>query len=153
AAIAVLAAALAAPALAGGTAPLVRSAKVGGKGVVVDRHKRTTYVLTPETAKHLLCTATCLQFWRPVAAPKSGKLVKGAGITGKLGRLSRGSGSFQVTLRGLPIYTFVGDTKAGQTTGEGLTDFGAAWDALAPNGQSIEPNAPASGRSGNGSGW
>jgi hypothetical protein len=34
-------------------------------------------------------------------------------------------------------------------------DFGAAWDAIAPNGHSIEPNAPASSGSGGGygGGW
>ncbi len=91
-------------------------------------------MLTPETAKHLLCTATCLQFWRPVSAPKSGKLVVGTGVKGKLGRLSRGSGSFQATLRGLPIYTFVGDTKAGQATGEGIQSFGGTWHVVKAKG-------------------
>ena len=29
-----------------------------------------------------------------------------------------------MTYAGHPLYTYVGDTKAGMTTGEGLTDFG-----------------------------
>src|SRR5262245_56326351 len=51
------------------------------------------------------------------------------------------------------LYGFAGDTKAQQTTGEGLTDSGAAWDAVAPNGRSIEPQAAGSSGKGDGSGW
>jgi Secreted repeat of unknown function len=64
----------------------------------------------------------------------------------------RADGRRQVTYARHPLYTFIGDKKAGQTAGEGLTDFGAAWDAIAPTGRSIEPSAPASGSSGNGYG-
>jgi hypothetical protein len=65
----------------------------------------------------------------------------------------RADGRRQVTYAGHPLYRFIGDKKAGQTSGEGLTDFGAAWDAVAPSGRSIEPSAPASGSSGSGYGW
>jgi len=133
AAIAVLAAALAGPALAGGTAPLVRTAKVGGRTIVVDRHGHALYVLTPETAKHLLCTASCLQYWPVVRAPKAGRLVAAKGIRGKLGRVNRG-GSFQATLRGLPVYTFIGDTKAGRATGDGVQSFGGTWHVVLAKG-------------------
>ena len=42
-------------------------------------------------------------------------------------RLGRGR---QVLYAGHPLYTFVGDKRAGQTSGEGLTNFGAGWYAL-----------------------
>lgn len=133
-ALAVLAGALAGPALAGGTAPLVKTAKVGGKTIVVDRRGHALYVLTPETARKLLCTASCLPYWPVVRAPKTGRLVAGKGISGKLGRLSRGAGSFQATLRGVPVYTFVGDTKAGVATGDGVQSFGGTWHVVLAKG-------------------
>jgi Ca2+-binding RTX toxin-like protein len=40
----------------------------------------------------------------------------------------------QVTYRGHPLYRFSGDTKAGDTSGEGLTDFGGRWDAVSAAG-------------------
>jgi len=64
----------------------------------------------------------------------------------------RADGRRQVTYAGHPLYTFIGDRKPGQTAGEGLNNFGATWDAIAPNGRSIEPKAPAAGGSGNGYG-
>jgi hypothetical protein len=44
----------------------------------------------------------------------------------------------QVTYAGHPLYTFVGDKHAGQTTGEGLSDFGAAWYSLGASGRKVE---------------
>ena len=37
-----------------------------------------------------------------------------------------------------PVYTFVKDTKKGQTNGEGLTAFGGTWDALSAAGAKVE---------------
>jgi predicted lipoprotein with Yx(FWY)xxD motif len=41
----------------------------------------------------------------------------------------------QVTYAGHPLYYFVQDTKAGQTNGEGLTDFGGRWDPVSAAGK------------------
>jgi predicted lipoprotein with Yx(FWY)xxD motif len=100
------------------------------------------------------CNGACLVYWP--ATVSAGKPRAGAGVRASLlGRTRPADGRRQVTYAGHPLYTFVGDTKAGQTTGEGLTDFGAPWDAVAPNGRSIEPKTSASGGSGNsnGPGW
>jgi hypothetical protein len=50
-----------------------------------------------------------------------------------------------VTYAGHPLYTFVGDKRAGDTSGEGLTDFGASWDAVAASGRAIESPTAGSG--------
>jgi hypothetical protein len=49
-----------------------------------------------------------------------------------------------VTYAGHPLYTFVGDKRSGQTTGEGLTNFGAGWYVLTANGKRVE-ETPSSG--------
>jgi predicted lipoprotein with Yx(FWY)xxD motif len=55
-----------------------------------------------------------------------------------LGTTARSDGTTQVTYNGHPLYYFVGDTKAGDTMGEGSTAFGAGWDVLSPAGDKIE---------------
>jgi predicted lipoprotein with Yx(FWY)xxD motif len=55
-----------------------------------------------------------------------------------LGTIPRAGGARQVTFAGHPLYFFSGDTKRGQTNGEGLKDFGAGWYALSPSGKKID---------------
>jgi predicted lipoprotein with Yx(FWY)xxD motif len=58
--------------------------------------------------------------------------------TSLLGTAKRKDGKLQVTYKGHPLYTFVNDKSAGQTTGEGSNAFGAKWYALAPSGATID---------------
>ncbi len=52
----------------------------------------------------------------------------------------------QVTYNRHPVYTFVKDTKKGQTNGEGVNAFGGIWDAISPAGAKVvKPTAPAGG--------
>lgn len=121
---------------------------------LVDARGHTLYLFEKDKNAMSSCNGACLVYWPAVLT--TGKPRAGAGVRASLlGRTKRADGRRQVTYAGHPLYTFVGDQKAGQTTGEGLTDFGAPWDAVAPNGRSIEPNARASGGSGNsnGAGW
>jgi hypothetical protein len=50
----------------------------------------------------------------------------------------------QVTYAGHPLYYYVGDTKAGLTTGQALNQFGALWYVLNPSGSSITTKPAAS---------
>src|SRR5437763_6150612 len=119
--------------------------------VLADARGHTLYLFEKDKNGMSSCNGACVAYWPAVftaAKPRAGAGVRAS----LLGRTKRSDGRRQVTYAGHPLYTFVGDKKAGQTTGEGLTDFGAAWDAIAPNGRSIEPDAPASAGSGNGQG-
>jgi len=55
-----------------------------------------------------------------------------------LGTTKRTDGRMQVTYDKHPLYTFVKDTKKGQTNGEGLNAFGAEWYALSAAGAKVE---------------
>ncbi|HEX6662086.1 MAG TPA: hypothetical protein VF025_00290 [Gaiellaceae bacterium] len=119
--------------------------------VLADGRGHTLYLFEKDKNGMSSCNGACVTYWPMV--PGAAKPRAGDGVRASLlGRTKRADGRRQVTYAGHPLYTFVGDKKAGQTAGEGLTDFGAAWDAIAPNGKPIEPNAHASGGSGNGSG-
>src|ERR687887_408296 len=51
--------------------------------------------------------------------------------TTKLGRIL-------VDSHGRPLYYYAGDQKPGDTTGEGLNQFGAPWDVLSTSGKGID---------------
>jgi predicted lipoprotein with Yx(FWY)xxD motif len=55
-----------------------------------------------------------------------------------LGTTARSNGTKQATYNGHPLYTYAGDTTPGQTTGEGLNQFGAEWYAVSPQGKKVE---------------
>ncbi len=91
---------------------------------------RTLYRLSPETSKHVLCTTPCLKFWKPLTVRSKSTTVKlPSGIRGKIGFLARGK-KFQVTLKGRPLYTFVGDAATGQAAGQNIKSFGGTWHVL-----------------------
>lgn len=99
-------------------------------------HGRTLYMFAADTRHRSHCRAACAQYWPPlttVGAPTAGGAAKAA----KLGTIRRRDGSRQVTYAGHPLYLYVGDTKAGQTTGQGSLAFGARWWVLAPSGKPI----------------
>ena len=71
-----------------------------------------------------------------------GPATAGAGVTGKLGTITRSDGSMQATYNGHPLYTYVADSAPGQAKGNGLNLNGGVWHevtvsgaaALAPSG-------------------
>jgi predicted lipoprotein with Yx(FWY)xxD motif len=112
--------------------PTITSAKVTKvhRTLVVSAGHRTLYVLSPETAKHLLCkSSSCLALWPPLLIPAHHKPTASSGVKGKLGTIKRGK-KLQVTLRGLPLYEYVGDAGKGDVNGEGLASFGGVWHAV-----------------------
>jgi hypothetical protein len=51
-------------------------------------------------------------------------------LASKLGTTERTDGKTEVSYNGHPLYYYVGDTKAGDTTGQGLDLLGAEWNLL-----------------------
>ena len=118
-----------------------------GATVVVDAHGRTLYALSPETTRHLLCRSrACFAVWPPATVrSRSVKLVAGHGVEGHIGVLRRTDGRLQLTLRGLPLYRFSGDSAAGEANGEGIKSFGGTWHAARAKAHSTAtpPSMPA----------
>jgi len=116
-----------------------------GERVLVSAQGRTLYVLSPETAHHLLCKSSeCLKFWPPLTvASTHAKLAAGSGVQGRLGVLRRSDGLLQVTLDGQPLYRFAGDHASGEANGQDLKSFGGTWHVLTAGGMP-SAKAPAS---------
>jgi predicted lipoprotein with Yx(FWY)xxD motif len=105
--------------------------------MLVDQKGFTLYLFLKDKGGKSACYSSCASFWPPLltkGAPKAGAGLKGS----LLGTVKRKNGQLQVTYNHHPLYTFVQDTKAGQTKGEGLLEFGAKWYALAPAGGKID---------------
>jgi predicted lipoprotein with Yx(FWY)xxD motif len=65
-----------------------------------------------------------------------------------LGTTPQSDGKPQVTYNGHPLYLFEGDSSAGDTNGQAITAFGAAWYVVSPAGNAITTQSASSGGGG-----
>jgi predicted lipoprotein with Yx(FWY)xxD motif len=98
---------------------------------------KTLYLFEADTSSTSTCSDACATGWPPLTT--NGSPVAGNGVTQSLLSTSqRADGTSQVVYNGHPLYYFAGDTKAGDTNGEGSTAFGAGWDVVSSAGDKIE---------------
>jgi predicted lipoprotein with Yx(FWY)xxD motif len=83
----------------------------------------TLYIKTTDTANTSTCTGDCLANWPALTVAAGQTAIAGTGVTGALGTFTRADGTTQVTYNGLPLYYWKADTKAGDTTGQGIGGF------------------------------
>jgi predicted lipoprotein with Yx(FWY)xxD motif len=102
--------------------------------VIVDSKGFTLYDFRKDKGTASSCYGGCAQVWPPLLSEGKPQAGEGA-IASKLGTTKRKDGTTQVTYAGHPLYTYVTDTKPGDTTGNGSSSFGALWYALLPSGE------------------
>ena len=106
----------------GSSGALIQTATATVKGtsetILTNAQGRTLYYRTSDTATSV-CSGACASFWPPLLATGSTTPTSSASLPGKLSVVTNANGS-QVAYNGHPLYTFSGDTAAGQTNGEGL---------------------------------
>ncbi|MGA2969882.1 MAG: hypothetical protein ABSE75_08760 [Acidimicrobiales bacterium] len=93
----------------------------------------TVYRLAKDSNDKSVCTGKCATVWLPVLLAPGQKAPIGVGVSG-LGSFSRANGTKQVTLQGIPLYTFTKDKKAGEVSGNVKDGWGQWW--------SINPKSP-----------
>jgi predicted lipoprotein with Yx(FWY)xxD motif len=145
------AATAATPKTSSGASAAVGVANSSLGSILVNSTGRTLYLFKADVGTKSACTGACATAWPPLLA--KGSPTAGTGLTAsKLGTITRSGGKRQVTYNGHPLYLFIKDQKPGQTTGQGVTAFGAAWFALTPAGtQASGPASSSGGGSGSGS--
>ena len=111
--------------------------KTGIGQVLVNSAGHTLYLFEKDQNGRSACSGACVGFWPPLISKGQPKALQGLNQS-LVGTTTRSDGTQQVTYAGHPVYLFALDTQAGQTKGEGLTDFGGSWDALSPAGAKIE---------------
>jgi predicted lipoprotein with Yx(FWY)xxD motif len=89
--------------------------------VLVNSKGLTIYELVGDTATNQTCNSACQAFWPPVT-----------------------SGGSQLIINGHPAFTFVNDSAAGQTHGQGAKDTWGTWWALNASGNPITSAAASS---------
>ena len=138
------AATAAAPKTSSGASATIGVANANIGSILVNSAGRTLYLFKADVGAKSACTGACATAWPPLLA--TGKPTAGTGLTAsKLATITRSDGTQQVTYNGHPVYLFIKDQKPGQTTGQGVTAFGAAWYALTPTGNQISTQPTTSG--------
>jgi predicted lipoprotein with Yx(FWY)xxD motif len=137
---AMVAASAAALALAAGTAATTGSmVKIAGSRlgrILVDSKGITLYDFVKDKGTTSVCYGACAALWPPLIT--KAKPVAGPGVRASLlGTTKRKDGKLEVTYGGRPLYYFVSDRKPGQTTGQGVNQFGGPWWVLSPAGKEI----------------
>src|SRR6476646_2921035 len=126
--------ALAGSATAGGVRVNVAMSHLGR--ILVDSKGITLYDFPPDKGTTSVCYGACAALWPPLLT--HGKPIAGAGVRASLlGTTKRKDGKLEVTYGGHPLYYFVTDRKPGQTTGQGVDQFGGPWWVLSPKGKEI----------------
>lgn len=76
-----------------------------------------------------VCNGDCAAKWPPLVVGSIDEIKADSRATGTLALATRDDGTKQVTYNGMPLYYFVTDKAAGDTTGQGV---GGVWFVAAP---------------------
>jgi predicted lipoprotein with Yx(FWY)xxD motif len=140
-----------APSVSGNTVISTKSTGIGT--VLVNAQGHTLYWFAKDTPTTSNCNGSCSTYWPPVF----GKPVAASGtsLPMTLGTIKRADGKVQATYDGHPLYTYVSDTSAGMTSGNGLNLSGGLWWAMTPSGAkpSAHPSPSSSSSSTGGGGY
>jgi predicted lipoprotein with Yx(FWY)xxD motif len=111
-------------------AAVLKTATINGAAVLTNGKGLTLYWFAPDTPARSACTGACAQYWPPVTGPATA----GAGVTGRLGTITRPDGSKQATYDGHPLYTYIADTGPGQARGNNINLNGGVWHEVTVSG-------------------
>jgi predicted lipoprotein with Yx(FWY)xxD motif len=98
---------------------VVKATRTGLGTILTDAHGRTLYAFTKDKDGASSCAGPCIATWPALisaSAPEAGEGVTSA----LLGTTDRAEGTVQATYQEWPLYYYVGDIQAGDTTGQGL---------------------------------
>ena len=96
---------------------------------LTDQNGMTLYLYQKDTNGASTCFGGCLAAW-PALLTNGAPVAGDPSITGQLGITTRPDGSQQVTYNGAPLYYFLKDKNAGDTTGQGV---GSVWYVVPPS--------------------
>ena len=110
------------------TVKVTQDAKLGA--ILTDGQGMTLYTFKKDKPGESACVDACAKRWPPLTVPEGSQPMAAPGIPGKLGQIERKDDTYQATYNGMPLYRYAGDSKAGDTNGQGL---GGNWSVVATN--------------------
>jgi len=96
----------------------LKSVKSSAGNVLADAKGMTLYTFDKDAKNKSNCSGGCASSWPPAKATAD------AATHGAFATIKRADGSYQYTLDGKPLYTWAGDSKPGDVTGNGV---GGVW--------------------------
>lgn len=121
----------------GGASVPVMTATVGGHAVLTNSGGRTLYWFAADKpgSGTSACYGGCAAVWPPVTGHPAA--APGTSLPKGFGTITRTGGQAQATYDGHPLYTYAGDSKAGQDTGNARNLNGGLWWAMTPTGSTF----------------
>lgn len=112
--------------------------------ILVDEKGRTLYLFEKDTSTKSTCDGACAKAWPPLLTTGKPK-TDGSAQSKLIDTSKRSDGKTQVTYNGHPLYLYQGDSKPGDTNGQGLDQFGAKWFVLDADGKEVETGGDSGG--------
>ena len=127
-----------APSPTGSVGPVLQTNTLAGSAGFVSTSGLTVYVLSADSFNNSTCFASngCSGLWPLIGVPSGAKMGNG------FSSFPRSDGFTQLAYNGNPLYTYSGDSAAGQTNGNGIHSFGGVWTIARP-GIANAPGTPA----------
>jgi predicted lipoprotein with Yx(FWY)xxD motif len=118
----------------------VKTRKIKGLGtVLVNPAGRTLYVFMKDAHRHVTCTGSCAGFWPPLKWKSSGKPKAAAPVKNALLAWDKDpAGGKVVTYNHWPLYTYSGDSAAGQHNGWNQNLNGGKWYVISAKGTVVK---------------
>ena len=128
----------------------VKTRKVKGLGtVLVNSGGRTLYVFMKDAHRHVTCTGSCASFWPPLKWKGSGKPRAGGAAKSKMVAWDKDpDGGKVVTYNKWPLYTYSGDSAAGQANGWNTNLNGGKWYVISAKGKVVKHKSSSGGGGG-----
>jgi predicted lipoprotein with Yx(FWY)xxD motif len=125
----------------------VSTRKISGLGVVlVNSRGRTLYAFMKDAQRRVTCTGSCAAFWPPLKWKTMSKpTAGGAAKRALLSSDKNPSGGRVVTYNKWPLYTYSGDSAAGQAKGQAKNLNGGKWYVISAKGVPIKHTASSGG--------
>ena len=102
---------------------LVHVREYRGSVYMMNQAHMTLYVHDGDGPNLSACTGECAEIWPPALLPEGSALGENYTL------FRRDDGTMQIAYKGRPLYLYSGDTRVGQTNGDGI---GGIWSIARP---------------------